>query len=218
MPRSTRRDKNKPSTPLDNSSVPLENWIVMNHYPPSSSNKQVGIVKRYVRATKVRRKKRLVADKVRDGSHVSEGLGKPLMRRLLPENSGSLAINGSEIHKDQPFERRTGDESADLVKRTREKGTVTFSTRYGPTRFRTEIIWKRTSAHSDTRQGRRQHGRIQTEKSGETRKRGQSPFLHLFYFLARPQRPVTTTSVRDECLIRLAHSQSACATSLLYAR
>ena len=31
---------------------------------------------------------------------------------------------------------------------------------FGPTRFRTEIIWKRTSAHSDTKQGRRQHGRI----------------------------------------------------------
>ena len=31
---------------------------------------------------------------------------------------------------------------------------------FSPTRFRTEIIWKRTSAHSDTRQGRRQHGRI----------------------------------------------------------
>ena len=27
-------------------------------------------------------------------------------------------------------------------------------------RFRTEIIWKRTSAHSDTKQGRQQHGRI----------------------------------------------------------
>ena len=31
---------------------------------------------------------------------------------------------------------------------------------FGPTRFRTEITWKRTSAHSDTKQGRRQHGRI----------------------------------------------------------
>ena len=31
---------------------------------------------------------------------------------------------------------------------------------FGPTCFRTEIIWKRTSAHSDTRQGRKQHGRI----------------------------------------------------------
>ena len=31
---------------------------------------------------------------------------------------------------------------------------------FGPANFRTEIIWKRTSAHSDTRQGRRQHGRI----------------------------------------------------------
>ena len=31
---------------------------------------------------------------------------------------------------------------------------------FGPTRFRTEIIWKRTSAHSDTKQGRQQHGRI----------------------------------------------------------
>ena len=26
--------------------------------------------------------------------------------------------------------------------------------------FRSDIIWKRTSAHSDTRQGRRQHGRV----------------------------------------------------------
>ena len=31
---------------------------------------------------------------------------------------------------------------------------------FGPTNFRTEIAWKRTSAHSDTKQGRRQHGRI----------------------------------------------------------
>jgi len=31
---------------------------------------------------------------------------------------------------------------------------------FGPTKFRTEIIWKRSSAHSDTRQGRKQHGRI----------------------------------------------------------
>jgi DNA modification methylase len=31
---------------------------------------------------------------------------------------------------------------------------------FGPERFRTEIIWKRSSAHSDTKQGRKQHGRI----------------------------------------------------------
>ena len=31
---------------------------------------------------------------------------------------------------------------------------------FGMRSFRTEITWKRTSAHSDTRQGRRQHGRI----------------------------------------------------------
>ena len=31
---------------------------------------------------------------------------------------------------------------------------------FGDSRFRSEIIWKRTSAHSDTKQGRRQHGRI----------------------------------------------------------
>ncbi len=31
---------------------------------------------------------------------------------------------------------------------------------FGPTRFRTEIIWKRSSAHSDAKQGRKQHGRI----------------------------------------------------------
>ena len=31
---------------------------------------------------------------------------------------------------------------------------------FQPTNFRTEIVWKRSSAHSDTKQGRRQHGRI----------------------------------------------------------
>ena len=31
---------------------------------------------------------------------------------------------------------------------------------FGPRRFRTEIVWQRSYAHSDTRQGRRQHGHI----------------------------------------------------------
>ena len=31
---------------------------------------------------------------------------------------------------------------------------------FAPQNFRTEIIWKRSSAHSDTKQGRKQHGRI----------------------------------------------------------
>jgi len=31
---------------------------------------------------------------------------------------------------------------------------------FNPENFRTEIIWKRTSAHSDTKQGRKQYGRI----------------------------------------------------------
>jgi DNA modification methylase len=31
---------------------------------------------------------------------------------------------------------------------------------FGPANFRTEIVWKRSSAHSDAKQGRAQHGRI----------------------------------------------------------
>ncbi len=31
---------------------------------------------------------------------------------------------------------------------------------FGPRNFRSQIIWKRSSAHSDTKQGRKQHGRI----------------------------------------------------------
>jgi DNA modification methylase len=31
---------------------------------------------------------------------------------------------------------------------------------FGPANFRSEIVWKRSSAHSDTKQGRRQHGRL----------------------------------------------------------
>lgn len=31
---------------------------------------------------------------------------------------------------------------------------------FGPNHFLSEVVWKRTSAHSDTKQGRRQHGRV----------------------------------------------------------
>ena len=31
---------------------------------------------------------------------------------------------------------------------------------YGANRFRSEIVWRRSGAHSDTRQGRKQHGRV----------------------------------------------------------
>ena len=37
---------------------------------------------------------------------------------------------------------------------------VVMDTIFGPQNFRTEIVWKRSSAHSDTKQGRKQHGRI----------------------------------------------------------
>lgn len=37
---------------------------------------------------------------------------------------------------------------------------VLLDATFGARNFRTEIIWKRTSAHSDTRQGRKQHGRV----------------------------------------------------------
>ena len=37
---------------------------------------------------------------------------------------------------------------------------ILLDTIFGAQNFRTEITWKRTSAHSDTRQGRRQHGRV----------------------------------------------------------
>ncbi|MCC6175259.1 MAG: restriction endonuclease [Chloroflexi bacterium] len=37
---------------------------------------------------------------------------------------------------------------------------VVMDTIWGPRNFRSEIIWKRSSAHSDTKQGRKQHGRI----------------------------------------------------------
>ena len=37
---------------------------------------------------------------------------------------------------------------------------VLMDTVFGKEHFRTEVVWKRTSAHSDARQGRRQHGRV----------------------------------------------------------
>jgi site-specific DNA-methyltransferase (adenine-specific) len=37
---------------------------------------------------------------------------------------------------------------------------VVLDTNFGPEGFRAEIAWKRTAAHSDTKQGRKQHGRV----------------------------------------------------------
>ena len=37
---------------------------------------------------------------------------------------------------------------------------ILLDTVFGKDKFRTEVVWKRTSAHSDTKQGREQHGRI----------------------------------------------------------
>ena len=37
---------------------------------------------------------------------------------------------------------------------------LTMDSVFGSEQFRTEITWKRTSAHSDARQGRQQHGRV----------------------------------------------------------
>ena len=37
---------------------------------------------------------------------------------------------------------------------------LTMDAVFGDDKYRSEIIWKRTGAHSDTRQGRRQHGRV----------------------------------------------------------
>ena len=37
---------------------------------------------------------------------------------------------------------------------------LTMDSVFGAEQFRTEITWKRTSAHSDARQGRQQHGRV----------------------------------------------------------
>ncbi len=37
---------------------------------------------------------------------------------------------------------------------------IVMDTVFGKENFRTEIVWKRTSAHSDAKQGRRQHGRV----------------------------------------------------------
>jgi hypothetical protein len=37
---------------------------------------------------------------------------------------------------------------------------IVLDTIFGADRFRTEIVWKRSTAHSDTKQGRQQHGRI----------------------------------------------------------
>ena len=55
---------------------------------------------------------------------------------------------------------------------------------FGPTRFRADITWRRAIAHSDTKQGRRQHGRVLSRLKSAIDSRG---VLHLTCQASRSQ-------------------------------
>jgi site-specific DNA-methyltransferase (adenine-specific) len=81
----------------------------------------------------------------------------------------SMAIRLVEIHR---CLKKTGSLYVHLDTTSSHYVKTVLDAIFGVKNFRTEIIWKRSSAHSDTKQGRRQHGRIHDTvffytKSGE---------------------------------------------------
>ena len=64
-----------------------------------------------------------------------------VLRRYVPDASVDL------VYLDPPFNVLFAEQDG-----TRDAAQIL--------NFRTEIVWKRSSAHSDAKQGRRQHGRI----------------------------------------------------------
>jgi site-specific DNA-methyltransferase (adenine-specific) len=69
----------------------------------------------------------------------------------------SMAIRLVEIHR---CLKKTGSLYVHLDTTSSHYVKTVLDAIFGVKNFRTEIIWKRSSAHSDTKQGRRQHGRI----------------------------------------------------------
>jgi adenine specific DNA methylase Mod len=84
------------------------------------------------------------------------------MRSFLGENDmmaylAMMAVRLIELHR---VLKKTGSIYLHCDPTASHYLKVLMDSVFGPDHFQTEIIWKRSSAHSDTKQGRQQHGRI----------------------------------------------------------
>jgi site-specific DNA-methyltransferase (adenine-specific) len=101
-------------------------------------------------------------DEVVTGPHSDASIMLKAMRSALGENDmmaylAMMAVRLIELHR---VLKPTGSLYLHCDPTASHYLKVLMDGVFGPEHFRTEIIWKRSSAHSDTKQGRRQHGRI----------------------------------------------------------
>ena len=89
-----------------------------------------------------------------------DDLGLPPVRRR-ERHDGLLGDDGAAPRRVAPRSSSPPAQSISTATPTASHYLkLLMDTVFGPEQFRTEITWKRTSAHSDTRQGRQQHGHV----------------------------------------------------------
>jgi site-specific DNA-methyltransferase (adenine-specific) len=101
-------------------------------------------------------------DEVVTGPHSDASIMLRAMRSALGENDmmaylAMMAVPLIELHR---VLKPTGSLYLHCDPTASHYLKILHDSIFGPINFRTEIIWKRSSAHSDAKQGRRQHGRI----------------------------------------------------------
>ena len=101
-------------------------------------------------------------DEVVTGPHSDASIMLRAMRSALGENDmmaylAMMAVRLIELHR---VLKPTGSLYLHCDPTASHYLKILLDSIFDPRNFGTEIIWKRSSAHSDAKQGRRQHGRI----------------------------------------------------------
>lgn len=101
-------------------------------------------------------------DDVIRSSHVAAAELLRALRSVLPDNDlmaylAMMAVRLLELHR---VLKSSGSLYLHCDPTASHYLKILLDAIFGAERFRSEIVWKRSSAHSDSKQGRRQHGRI----------------------------------------------------------
>ena len=83
-----------------------------------------------------------------------------LMAGMTPSNKSYLVYMAARLLEMHRVLKQTGSIYLHCDPTMSHYLKLVLDAVFGARNFRTEIIWKRTAAHSDTKQGRQQHGRV----------------------------------------------------------
>jgi adenine specific DNA methylase Mod len=101
-------------------------------------------------------------DEVVTGPHSDASIMLRAMRLALGENDmmaylAMMAVRLTELHR---VLKETGSLYLHCDPTASHYLKIILDAVFGATNFRSELIWRRSTAHSDAKQGRRQHGRL----------------------------------------------------------